>query len=209
MSILDLQIAPYERVFENRKFDCDEADIQLLSQAAELLGERTYASADGVVRVQFDWSSLIEWRRRGTERNANIDFDDEETWEELPPAGVTVTVVDEREQGREHDLDSYVELFLHEAFLMLNVAVPGSFGGSMRWSSDRLRSRDLFLDARVFETAWATAATDEWPRIEPLSLPHVISWYDALEIGTQQVATTSTAKALFHLLYLARIEEED
>lgn len=210
---LTLQIKPYERSSENRKFDCDEADVHLLWEAAGLLGERAYACDNGSVRVRLDWSPLIVWRRRDAERNENIDLDDEATWdaasEELPSVDATVRFIDDREQGHELDAHSYIELFLHESFLMLNVAVPGSFGGRMRWSEDGFRSRDVFLDARVFETAWATAATHDWPRIEPLSLSQVMAWYDALGIGTQQVATTSTARALFHLLYLARGEEED
>lgn len=200
---------PHERVFSNPKFDCDEADIQLLSQAAKLLGERAYTCENGIVRVRADWSPLIAWRRFDTARSANIDPDDEETWEARPPVDMPIQIVHERAQRRERGLRSHLELFLHESFLMLNVAVPGSFGGRMRWSLGRLRDRGVSLDARVFETAWATAATLDWPRLEPLPLAQVVAWYDALGIGTQQVATTSTARALFHLLYLARSEEED
>lgn len=204
-----LQIRPYERFFENRKWNSDEADVQLLLQAAEVLGERTYPADDGVVRVRLDWSPLIEWRRLDAELNAHIDPDADEPPEELPPVDVTVTFIDERADGNAYDLLSFIELFLHESFLMLNVAVPGAFGGQMRWSWGGLGDREVLLDARVFETAWVTAATGDWPRLEPLSLADVKAWYDGLGIGTQQVAMTPTARALFHLLYLARSEEED
>lgn len=102
MTSFNLWIEPHERFFENRKFDCDEADIQLLSQAAELLGERAYACEDWIVRVRSDWSPLIAWRHLDAARNANIDPDDEETWEELPPVDMPIHVVDERAQGRVH-----------------------------------------------------------------------------------------------------------
>ncbi len=62
----------------------------------------------------------------------------------------------------------------------------------------------MTLDARIFEYAWATASA-----IEPLPLADVIAWYDALQIGAQQVATTAEAKALFLLLHLARGEEDE
>jgi len=205
----ELEIRPYERIFENRKWNSDEADVHALSQAAELLAERTYPSEDGLVRIRLDWVPLIERRRLDAELNARIDPDADEPPEETPPARVIVEFVDEREHPDEHDLPSFVELFLHESFLMLNVAVPGSFGGRMRWSCGVFKDQEVFLDARVFEMAWVTAATQGWPRVEPLSLSDARAWYDALGIGTQQVATTSTAKALFHLLYLARGVEED
>ncbi|MEO8379504.1 MAG: hypothetical protein ABI779_07550 [Acidobacteriota bacterium] len=206
---LNLQIQPFERFFENRKWDSDEADLQVLAAAAELLGERTYPFEDGLVRVRLDWAPWIEWRRLDAERNAQSDPDADEPPEEAPPVDVTVSFVDERADADGRDLHPFLELFLHESFLMLNVAVPGSFGGRMRWSWGERREREVALDARVFETAWATSAIRDWPRIEPLPLADVKAWYDALGIGTQQVATTSTARTLFHLLYLARSEEED
>jgi hypothetical protein len=208
---VDLHIAPYERVWDNGGWDGDEADVQLLSQAAELLGERTYTSDDAVVQVRFDWLPLIEWRQLDAELSATVDLNADELQRKLPPVTVAVTVVDEREDAKAHDVHSFVELFLHESFVMLNVAVPGSFGGRMRWSWSGLRTGgDVHLDARVFETAAATAVGAEgWPSIEPLPLSYVQAWYDALGIGTQQVAETGPARALFHLLYLARVEEED
>src|SRR5258706_7916925 len=151
----------------------------------------------------------MERRGLDPELNARIDPDVDEPPEEMPPVGVIVRFVDERKHPHEHDVFSFVELFLHESFLMLNVAAPGSFGGRTRWSGGGLKGREVFLDARVFEMAWGTAATRDWPRVTPLALSDVKAWYDALGIGTQQVATTSMAKALFHLLYLARSEEED
>src|SRR4051812_20757918 len=160
-SSIELEIRPYERSFENRKWNPDEADVQVLSEAAELLAERTYQSDDGLVRIRFDWIPLIERRRLA---------------DELPPARVIVRFIDERERPDERDVLSFVELFLHESFLMLNVAVPGSFGGRTRG----LNGRELFLDARVFEIAWATAAARDWPNVQPLPLSDVKAWYDAL-----------------------------
>lgn len=206
---IKLQVRPYERVFEHPKRDSDEADVQLLSQAADLLRERVYVSEGHLVHVQLDWAPLIERRRLDAERNALIDPDADEPLEGLPPVDVTVRLVDEREEGGASDLLSFVELFLHESFLILNVAVPGSFGGRMRWSWDGFAPREVLLDARVFEVAWVTAASEDWPRLEALSLSNVKAWYDALAIGTQQVAMTGTVRALFHLLYLARGDEED
>jgi hypothetical protein len=203
-----LQIRPYGRIFENGRWDSDDADVQLLVQAAEVLGERAYPVDDAVVRVRLDWSPLVEWRRLDAELNAEIDLDADQPPPEPPFLDLTVTCIDERKEGQAYELLSFVELFLHESFVMLNVAVPGAFGGHIRWSCGTLAG-EVVLDARLFETAWVTAATGGWPRIEPLPLADVKAWYDALDIGTQQVATTPTARALFHLLYVARSDEED
>ncbi|HEX6641338.1 MAG TPA: hypothetical protein VF215_09510, partial [Thermoanaerobaculia bacterium] len=55
----------------------------------------------------------------------------------------------------------------------------------------------------------ATATRNGRPKIEVLPLADVIVWYDALQLGTQQVATTAVAKALFVLLHLARRDEDE
>ena len=90
---------------------------------------------------------------------------------------------------------AYAELFFHDVFLLLNLASPGSFGGTISISGGELRVRELTFDARVFSCA-APLAT--------LPLAQVTRWYDGLGIGTQQLATDRTAIALMQLLHLGR-----
>src|SRR5437764_11754984 len=45
----------------------------------------------------------------------------------------------------------YAELYLHDVFLMFNLAAPGSLGGTVS-----IGSSSFALDQRVFEYAWAT-----------------------------------------------------
>jgi hypothetical protein len=163
---VDVHIANWERLSANREAATREADAQLSRSASEVLRERTY----GDVRVLADWS------RR--------------------PAKLAIEVIDERAQQDVRDVPSYVELFVHDAFLILNIAVPGSFSGTFN---------GLRLDARVFENGWnASPGT-----IEPLQLADVAKWYDSLQTGTRQIAETNVERALFHLLHLARGEEDD
>ena len=98
------------------------------------------------------------------------------------------------------DAATYAELFLHDAFLMFNLAAPGSFGGTVSLAG----AGEMELNARVFEYAWATT-----PEIEPLSLAQVAAWYGAQRIDAARPATTPLARALFHLLHLARNQEDE
>lgn len=97
------------------------------------------------------------------------------------------------------DAPAFVELFFHDVFLLLNLAVPASFGGTVATSGGEFAVRELTFRASVFAPASE----------ERLPLKSVATWYDALGIGTQQVATTPEARAMFELLYLARNEEDD
>lgn len=94
---------------------------------------------------------------------------------------------------------AFVELFFHDAFLLLNLAAPGSFSGTILTTGGELRVHELKFGRRVF----APAKRDRLP------LANVTAWYDGLRIGTQQVATTAEAVALFQLLHLARNEEDE
>ena len=98
------------------------------------------------------------------------------------------------------DAPAYVELFFHDVFLLLNLSTPGSFGGTISIAGGELRVRELTFSPRVFE--YATG-------LERLPLEQVVRWYDSLAIGTQQVAISAEAAALFQLLHLARSEEDE
>jgi hypothetical protein len=110
---------------------------------------------------------------------------------------VELSVVDE---SGEADVAAFAELFCHEAFLLLNLAVPGACSGIVLSES--------VLDAKIFEFAWVHAKRHGTPRIEPLQLSEVIAWYDALQLGTAQVATARATRMLFTLLHLAQVDDD-
>jgi hypothetical protein len=185
---LHVQITGLGRTTANLETLTADADAALWREAAVLLRERVYATATGAVGVRADWSAFA-----GSE--------DKET------VALEVEVVDKRETHDPRDAGSFVQLYFHDAFLLLNLAVPGSFGGVIAMLADG--RPELALSAGLFEYAWATATRNGRPSIGPLPLADVVRWYDALQIGTQQLATTDAAKALFLLLHLSRTEENE
>lgn len=99
----------------------------------------------------------------------------------------------------------YAELYLHDVFLMFNLASPGSFGGTVSLAG----AGDFTLDQRLFEYAWSIAARGRGPRIESLPLARVAAWYDGQRLDPSRAANTPIARALFHLLHLARSAEDE
>lgn len=93
------------------------------------------------------------------------------------------------------DAPAYAELFFHDVYLLLNLASPATFGGTISMTGGELRVRELTFDPRVFAYA-APLGT--------LPLEDVTRWYDGLHLGTTQLATDSVAIALVQLLHLAR-----
>lgn len=148
-----------------------------LTVDASALRERAYRGAAGVVRVRAEWPGASD----------------------EPSFRMPVQVIDASASVDARDVPAYVELFFHDAFLMLNLAQPGSFSGVVATSGGELRVRELALDASIF--MYAKAAS--------LPLQEVAAWYDSVELWTEQVATTGLAKALFHLLHIARGAEPE
>jgi hypothetical protein len=131
-------------------------------KGAAALREREY----GNILVQADWTPLAS--------------DDD-----IVRIEVTVTGdIDPR------DVPAYVELFFHDAFLLFNIALPGSFGGAITVTGGDFRVNDLSFDAAPF----ACGASS-------MPLAEVIAWYPA---GTSQIASTPMKTALFHLLHIGR-----
>jgi hypothetical protein len=115
----------------------------------------------------------------------------------LPETRLVVTVLGDVDR---RDAPAYVELFFHDVFLLLNLAEPGSFGGTISVSGSELRVRELTFSTRLFDCA---------RDLQRIPLGKVTAWYDGLRIGTQQLASGSEAVALFELLHLARREEDE
>jgi hypothetical protein len=184
----DAEITRMPRLAGNLESIAAAADRVVWANAADALGERVYRTESGEVGVRTDWTMV-----NGEE----------------PSLRVPLAVIDERETPDARDLPAFIELFFHEAFLLFNIAVPGSFSAVIAPSGGELRINELSFDARLFEQAWAASARGGKERIEPLPLADVVAWYDSLGIGTEQIASNATARVLFNLLHLARVPESD
>jgi hypothetical protein len=153
-----------------------EAEITgKLELNADALRERVYRGEGGVVGLRIDWPAATD----------------------APSLRVGIDVVAEVPA---RDVPAFVELFFHDAFLMLNIAKPGSFGGIVATSGGAFRVNELSLSAHLFDAANARTT---------VPLAEVVAWYDSLAIGTRQIAESETEKVLFHLLHLARGAETE
>jgi hypothetical protein len=135
--------------------------VDFFRDAAAAVNERDY---DGI-RVQADWTPLA-------------------SDEDIVRIDVIVTG-----QLAPRDVPAYVELFFHDAFLLFNIAAPGSFGGAITVSGE-FRVNDLSFDAAPF----ACGAPS-------MPLAEVVAWYPAT---TNQLASTPIQTVLFHLLHIGR-----
>jgi hypothetical protein len=151
------------------KFSAEVARQTRVPNAAGFFRDVAIALRDrayGNILVQADWTPLAS--------------DDD-----IVRIEVTVTgEIDPR------DVAAYVELFFHDAFLLFNIALPGSFGGAITLTGGDFRVNDLSFDAAPFACG-----------AESMPLPEVVAWYPG---GTNQIASTPIQTVLFHLLHIGR-----
>ena len=136
--------------------------VEFFRGAADALRDRAY----GDILVQADWTPLAS---------------DEDV------VRMEVTVIG---QLAPRDVSAYVELFFHDAFLLFNIALPGSFGGAITVSGGEFRVNDLSFDAAPFACGGSA-----------IPLSEVVVWYPT---GTNQIASTPMQTVLFHLLHIGR-----
>jgi hypothetical protein len=139
--------------------------VDFFRDAAAALRDRAY----GNILVQADWTLLAS--------------DDD-------IVRIDVAVIDVEGRLAPRDVPAYVELFFHDAFLLFNIALPGSFGGAITVTGGEFRVNDLSFDAAPF----ACGASS-------MPLAEVVAWHPA---ETNQIASTPMQTALFHLLHIGR-----
>jgi hypothetical protein len=141
---------------------------ELWSSATTSLQERAYTTPKGIVRVRAGWGPLAS---------------------EEDVVRIDVTVIDENGHLSPRDIPSFVELFFYDAFLLFNIAVPGSFGAAITVSGGEFRVNELTFDAAPFAAGVSTV----------VPLGDVVVWYRG---GTEQIASAPMQKVLFHLLHI-------
>ncbi|HEX9458883.1 MAG TPA: hypothetical protein VGA84_07045 [Thermoanaerobaculia bacterium] len=142
---------------------------ELWSSATSSLQERAYTTPKGIVRVRAGWGPLAS---------------------EEDVVRIDVTVIDDSGHLAPRDVPSFVELFFYDAFLLFNIAVPGSFSAAITVSGGEFRVNELTFDAAPFAAGVST--------VVPLN--EVVAWYRG---GTEQIAATPMQTVLFHLLHIA------
>ncbi|MBK3815968.1 hypothetical protein G2912_37105, partial [Paraburkholderia aspalathi] len=86
----------------------------------------------------------------------------------------------------------FLNTFIHEVFLIANLAVPGS-ANFYRTSIARPKQRDpteVRLSAFAFDNGLMNSLDGEWPALQILPGKDVCEWFSALDIGYKQRADT-------------------
>lgn len=101
----------------------------------------------------------------------------------------------------------YLELFFFELFSVMNLSGPGCCNFSKTSISDtdgNVLIDEMDLSSHFFEHSWDIYLEEHWPVIKYIPLEISWTWYQSLNIGTKQLAETSTEIVLFALLSISK-----
>jgi len=133
------------------------ADRDVWRDMARLFATRSYGCEHGLVTVTADWSPVVECIFHETQFST-AEWMSREPEATPPSVHMPMTINDRDGNVKEFNIRDFAELFFYEAYLVSNLAVPGSFGSTLvTIEYDRLGDVKFELESHIFEYAWLAA----------------------------------------------------
>lgn len=190
----------------------EAAYVRTWKSAIALLRERRVSIGEHSGVVSFDWEPLLRRHERHYEamlyltRKLKRGKTDGVIKPKFPRRSSII-----RGLGRSSDLKkmnpiSIAESVVYDIFLIMNIAAPGCcnlYGAKL---VDKTRTYSISLANTSFELC--VLPKRDYLGLKPdfLDLASVITWYDRVRVGVNQIPNTPIERALFALFHLARLD---
>ena len=102
----------------------------------------------------------------------------------------------------ENYLSYYIDVYLHELFLILNLSIPGS----VSLFQTKYRGREIDIDNYFFANSLEWSNEINWLTIAHIPIQDVATWYKSLNIGIRQISNTNLERVIFSLLHVCNDE---
>lgn len=208
-----LTIRSFGRGFGGYEELMNESDLNVWNLADKFISSRTYNIRNEQIFLEIDWKPAIQyidfWADiASSPQKINALMNNQLSKpKEIDPVKINITAIipTTLKDCSQNEISYCIIHFIHEIFLIINLASPGccNFGYSTISASDETWSETFDLSPYTFESAWHDSLKIKWPKITSFSLKLVFEWFNSLNIGTCEIATTPISKALFALLHIA------
>jgi hypothetical protein len=178
------------------------SNLNAWDEASNIFSHIVFPSSNGFIEAQIEWTKARDIIKKFTELEkmpAKEALAELESWEQkFEDVALICTMsapVNERpEEIQRRILGHYLEIFLHQFFLTMNLSSPGCCNfHNTSFEIDRdFSPYEINLDSGTIEGAWIESLKNGWPKIE--SIPMV----------GQKIARSGTERALFALLHVCR-----
>ncbi len=178
--------------------------ISTWSEVTDVLSRRIYRHPMGDVIVSANWDEAKSVSIASLDGTFNEDRRYDVFKENFQVPVVCTVVKPESVKASERH---FLELFLYDFFLCLNLSAPGSCDFFSAYIDPPQGKRsDMKLSASLFEGLWMRDVKANWGLINRVPLRQVVQWFDSLDLGTRQIAASRMERSLFALLHLCHLD---
>jgi hypothetical protein len=200
-------IVEVEHIRSQFKYDdiVDSAQHRVWSDAADVFRSVTVDFGTGPVVIEGDWGPVIRKLAAG-----GMSMEDADKyklqhgrWPDIPKQDVesiklTLTAVQEPRTTVVH----YVEIYLSQVFLAINLAMPGAADfSSFRIRNSEATGAHVKWPSDLFDGSWIYGTQWPWALPSEVSLAETWHWLQRLRPMGSQVAHSAVQRALFCLLH--------
>lgn len=195
----------------------DKEDLTTWKAASLLLSHKIYNFQEDVIEINIDWGDAIRycsyWHGITSSQDKLVEFIEnvnkgvfEITEPVIVKAVVKLRSKDDKDERllKKTCLD-YLIFFLHEIYLKMNLAAPGSCNlTSIISTIDNSKPVEIILNSIFFEDAWIESMQNGWPKVDFLNLEQVCKWINGIDLNNREIAEERIHKALFAVLHIAK-----
>ena len=193
----------------------DAADLSIWQQAVNLLQSRKYIDKSCEAYLTADWKPALIDVEKDAEINRILQtrfsrgedvsdlFSDSYDHNNEPTIEIKVDLSgDNQFLKQDWYRHFFAEKYIYDFFCVMNLANPGScdFLNLSCISSERQFTSRLNLSSYSFEEALYEAIEEKSPYAKEIDINTVLTWFDGLGLGVNQVADSQIEKALFSML---------
>jgi len=120
---------------------------------------------------------------------------------------ISYPVPDSQRGNPNYNGESFLDYYLCDVFLLMNLSAPGCCRFYTRKKSLKRHERIAStLYAGWLENVWVDAIDNGWPAIKYLPVEKTAQWFYRIRNDCRQIAGSGTERALFALLHTATID---
>lgn len=185
-------------------------DIEFWKQSLSFINHRNYSLNNTLIAIECNWKPKIVRLRSQLKEYREYKLGIEKVWKQKSPVNINFSVEISDSKEKYYYGRYFIEHFIHEVFLLMNLAWPGvcDFHNLHLDNNINKNRTEISLSSLNLELSWLNSEDNLFPKIDEISLETVVNWYEKIDFGIKQKATNPIQKVLFSLLHICRDGED-
>lgn len=183
-----------------------KADIEIWKAAERLFSKKSYFHENMEIGISVDIGLITKWYEGFYERGLHKASGYLENWDGKLIFTVEFLGGDNEKKKNHHYARHFVEKFVYDIFIVMNLSLPGSceflnliFGDGSYSQKDR-----LLLSSYNFENGYLAFLNGNSIAPKVIPIEKTFSWYESLGLSVKQKSDSNLESAIFALLHICK-----